>query len=80
MPSGHHPDVEISDPDHSRGEGRIEDIDTLKSLGETLAEASLCGLGQACPKPARPHSNILKKSIWIISMSTGAPGQCATAW
>ena len=36
----------------TQGRGRIEDIDTLKSLGETLAEASLCGLGQACPKPA----------------------------
>ncbi len=34
------------------GQGRIEDIDTIRSIGETLSEASLCGLGQACPKPA----------------------------
>jgi len=34
------------------GEGRIGDIDTIRSIGETLSEASLCGLGQACPKPA----------------------------
>jgi len=34
------------------GHGKIEDIDTIKSLGETMAECSLCGLGQACPKPA----------------------------
>jgi len=34
------------------GRGRLEDIDTIRELGETLSEASLCGLGQACPKPA----------------------------
>ncbi|MGD8713493.1 MAG: FAD-dependent oxidoreductase [Desulfobacterales bacterium] len=34
------------------GEGRMEDIETIRELGETLTEASLCGLGQACPKPA----------------------------
>ena len=36
----------------TRGKGRMEDIDTIRELGETLTEASLCGLGQACPKPA----------------------------
>ncbi len=36
----------------TRGEGRMEDIDTIRELGETLTDASLCGLGQACPKPA----------------------------
>jgi len=36
----------------TRGEGRMEDIDTIRELGNTLTEASLCGLGQACPKPA----------------------------
>jgi NADH-quinone oxidoreductase subunit F len=36
----------------TRGEGRMEDIDTIRDLGETLTEASLCGLGQACSKPA----------------------------
>jgi NADH-quinone oxidoreductase subunit F len=34
------------------GQGRMEDIDTIRELGETLNEASLCGLGQACSKPA----------------------------
>ncbi|MFP4193958.1 MAG: FAD-dependent oxidoreductase [Desulfobacterales bacterium] len=34
------------------GQGHIEDIDTIKSIGNTLTEASLCGLGQASPKPA----------------------------
>jgi NADH-quinone oxidoreductase subunit F len=36
----------------TRGEGRLEDIDTIRELGETMSAASLCGLGQASPKPA----------------------------
>jgi NADH-quinone oxidoreductase subunit F len=36
----------------TRGQGRMEDIDTIRELGDTLTEASLCGLGQACSKPA----------------------------
>ncbi len=36
----------------TRGEGRMEDIDTIRELGDTMSEASLCGLGQASPKPA----------------------------
>jgi len=36
----------------TRGEGRMEDIDTIRELGDTMTEASLCGLGQACSKPA----------------------------
>lgn len=36
----------------TRGEGRIEDIETIRKLGQTITEASLCGLGQTCAKPA----------------------------
>ena len=36
----------------TQGEGRIEDIQTIKDLGETIMSASLCGLGQTAPKPA----------------------------
>lgn len=36
----------------TRGEGQISDIETIKELGETITEASLCGLGQCCAKPA----------------------------
>jgi NADH-quinone oxidoreductase subunit F len=36
----------------TRGEGRMADIDTIRELGDTITEASLCGLGQACAKPA----------------------------
>ena len=30
----------------TRGEGRLEDVETIKDLGTTITEASLCGLGQ----------------------------------
>ncbi|KPJ52189.1 MAG: NADH dehydrogenase, partial [Planctomycetes bacterium DG_58] len=33
------------------GEGREEDLDTLQELAETVAEGSLCGLGQTAPNP-----------------------------
>ncbi|MBU4034816.1 MAG: FAD-dependent oxidoreductase, partial [Proteobacteria bacterium] len=35
----------------TQGRGRIEDIEIIKSIGATVAEASLCGLGQTCAKP-----------------------------
>ncbi|RLB43102.1 MAG: hydrogenase [Deltaproteobacteria bacterium] len=34
------------------GKGRIEDIETIRELGQTITEASLCGMGQTCAKPA----------------------------
>jgi len=34
------------------GYGHIEDIEAIKTIGNTMTEASLCGLGQASPKPA----------------------------
>jgi NADH-quinone oxidoreductase subunit F len=36
----------------TQGKGRIEDIESIKDLGETLVKCSLCGLGQTAPKPA----------------------------
>lgn len=36
----------------TQGKGRIEDIDAIREIGKTMTEASLCGLGQASPKPA----------------------------
>ena len=35
----------------TQGEGRIEDLDTLRRIGRTALECSLCGLGQTCAKP-----------------------------
>lgn len=36
----------------TRGEGQSSDIQTIKDLGATITESSLCGLGQSCAKPA----------------------------
>ena len=36
----------------TQGKGRIEDIQTIRELGETIITSSLCGLGQTAPKPA----------------------------
>ena len=35
----------------TKGEGKIEDIDTLEHLALTIKETSLCGLGQTAPNP-----------------------------
>ncbi|OPX37025.1 MAG: hydrogenase [Desulfobacteraceae bacterium 4484_190.1] len=35
----------------TRGEGQLKDIQTIKDLGNTIIETSLCGLGQTCAKP-----------------------------
>jgi ferredoxin len=35
----------------TEGEGREEDLDLLVSLGETIKQTSLCGLGQTAPNP-----------------------------
>ena len=34
------------------GKGRMEDLQAIKDLGETITSTSLCGLGQTCAKPA----------------------------
>ncbi len=35
----------------TRGEGRPGDVEALRRIGNTVKDASLCGLGQTCPKP-----------------------------
>ena len=35
----------------TQGRGRIEDLDIIRELGETIMKCSLCGLGQTAPKP-----------------------------
>ncbi len=36
----------------TRGEGKPEDMDTLRELGEDIMAGSLCGLGASAPNPA----------------------------
>ncbi|UCH77585.1 MAG: FAD-dependent oxidoreductase [Candidatus Coatesbacteria bacterium] len=35
----------------TKGEGTLEDLDTLEELGTVIQETSLCGLGQTAPNP-----------------------------
>ncbi len=35
----------------TKGEGKLEDIDKIKSIGHAMQKASLCGLGQTAPNP-----------------------------
>jgi NADH-quinone oxidoreductase subunit F len=35
----------------TEGQGRESDLRTLRRIGQTVRDASLCGLGQTCPKP-----------------------------
>jgi NADH-quinone oxidoreductase subunit F len=41
----------------TRGEGREEDIEKLKTLAQHIKEASLCGLGQTAPNPVLTTMN-----------------------
>jgi NADH-quinone oxidoreductase subunit F len=34
------------------GRGKLQDLETIRELGQTITETSLCGLGQTCSKPA----------------------------
>lgn len=45
----------------TQGIGRVEDIQTIKELGETIIASSLCGLGQTAPKPALSTINFFLK-------------------
>ncbi len=45
----------------TQGKGRIEDIETIRELGETMVNTSLCGLGQTAPKPALSTLNFFLK-------------------
>jgi NADH-quinone oxidoreductase subunit F len=35
----------------TQGRGRMEDLETIRDLGESIMKCSLCGLGQTAPKP-----------------------------
>jgi NADH-quinone oxidoreductase subunit F len=45
----------------TRGEGQLKDLETIRELGETIMESSLCGLGRTCPKPALSTLNYFLK-------------------
>lgn len=35
----------------TKGQGKMEDLDEIKTLGEIIKDTSLCGLGQSAPNP-----------------------------
>jgi NADH-quinone oxidoreductase subunit F len=45
----------------TQGRGRTEDIETIRELGESVVDSSLCGLGQTAPKPALSTLNFFLK-------------------
>jgi NADH-quinone oxidoreductase subunit F len=45
----------------TNGLGELKDLETIKELGRTITEASLCGLGQTCAKPALATLNFFAK-------------------
>lgn len=47
----------------TRGQGRLSDIETIKEIGETITETSLCGLGQTCAKPALSTLKFFEKEF-----------------
>lgn len=47
----------------TQGQGREKDIETIQDIGRTVTEASLCGLGQNCAKPALSTLNYFSKEF-----------------
>src|SRR5574344_1086326 len=35
----------------TKGQGKLEDLDTLKELCDTIKDTAMCGLGQTAPNP-----------------------------
>ncbi len=45
----------------TQGKGRVEDLQTIRELSDTMMKSSLCGLGQTAPKPALSTLNYFLK-------------------
>jgi NADH-quinone oxidoreductase subunit F len=45
----------------TQGKGRLEDIEIIRELSDTMMKSSLCGLGQTAPKPALSTLNYFLK-------------------
>ena len=45
----------------TQGKGKVEDIQAIRELGDTIMASSLCGLGQTAPKPALSTLNFFLK-------------------
>ena len=45
----------------TKGKGRDEDLDTLRTIATVVKECSLCGLGQTCPNPVLSTLNYFRE-------------------
>jgi len=45
----------------TQGKGQLRDLQTIKEIGNTVTQTSLCGLGQTCAKPALSTLNFFEK-------------------
>ncbi len=62
----------------SRGEGRLEDLDSLAWLGPLMEETTLCGLGQSAPVPAIGALNLFRSEFEAHVLEKRCPaGVCA---
>ncbi|MEF8881666.1 MAG: NADH-ubiquinone oxidoreductase-F iron-sulfur binding region domain-containing protein [Halapricum sp.] len=61
----------------TNGEGEAEDIEELRSLGDTMSEASLCGLGQTAPNPVMSTLDYFEQEYWAHIEDEECPaGDC----
>jgi len=61
----------------TNGEGEAGDIDALQSLADTMADTSLCGLGQTAPNPVVSTLEYFEEEYWAHIEDEECPaGDC----
>ncbi len=61
----------------TEGEGTMEDLETLKTLGETIKDTALCGLGQTSPNPVLSSlNNFYDEYVEHVKKHICRAGQC----
>lgn len=59
------------------GEGEAGDVEELQSLGDTMSETSLCGLGQTAPNPVMSTLEYFEDEYWAHIEDEECPaGDC----
>ena len=61
----------------TEGNGTMEDLDMLKTLGETIKDTALCGLGQTSPNPVLSSlNNFYDEYVEHVKKHICRAGQC----
>lgn len=63
----------------SRGEGQLEDFDTIRWLGPIMIETTLCGLGQAAPVPMVAMVDHFREELEAHILEHRCPAHVCTA-